>query len=60
ERHSHSIDLYTDSTRFAPLGADATVAYGRKDLRFENTLTGLVSFGFRGLQQNLWAPDNVN
>lgn len=37
ERHPHSRDLYTDSTRFAPLGADATVVYGYKDLRFQNT-----------------------
>lgn len=37
ERHPHSRDLYTDSTRFAPLGADATVVYGYKDLRFRNT-----------------------
>ncbi|RTL45597.1 MAG: vancomycin resistance protein [Burkholderiales bacterium] len=37
ERHPHSRDLYTDSTRFAPLGADATVVYGYKDLRVVNT-----------------------
>ena len=37
ERHPHSRDLYTDSTRFAPLGADATVVYGYKDLRIVNT-----------------------
>lgn len=39
ERHPHSRDLYTDSTRFAPLGADATVVYAYKDLRFQNTGT---------------------
>lgn len=36
ERHAHSVDIYTEQTRFAPLGADATVAYGYKDLRFRN------------------------
>lgn len=36
ERHSHSKDLYTEQTRFCPLGSDATVAYGYKDLRFKN------------------------
>ncbi|PTL78336.1 vancomycin resistance protein [Vitiosangium sp. GDMCC 1.1324] len=38
ERHAHSVDLYTEQTRFAPLGSDATVAYGYKDLRFRNSL----------------------
>lgn len=36
ERFPHSVDLYTDATRYAPLGADATVVYGYKDLRFLN------------------------
>lgn len=38
ERHAHSVDLYTDETRFAPLGSDATVVYGYKDFRFCNSL----------------------
>ena len=38
ERHPHSVDLYTDETRYTPLGADATTAYGYKDLRFLNNL----------------------
>lgn len=37
ERHNHSVDLYTEETRFAPLGTDATVFYGFKDFRFVNT-----------------------
>lgn len=37
ERHPHSIDIYTDAERFTPLGSDATIAYGYKDLRFINT-----------------------
>ncbi|PYK61184.1 MAG: hypothetical protein DME21_09810 [Verrucomicrobia bacterium] len=39
ERHPHSCDIYDDSTRYTPLGADATVAYGFKDLRVENSLS---------------------
>jgi vancomycin resistance protein VanW len=38
ERHAHSQDIYTDATRFTPLGSDATVVYGYKDLRFVNNL----------------------
>lgn len=37
ERHNHSVDLYTDDTRFAPIGTDATVFYGFKDFRFRNS-----------------------
>lgn len=36
ERHAHSVDLYTDATRYAPLGSDATVLFGFKDLRLRN------------------------
>ena len=38
ERHPHSVDLYTEETRYTPLGADATTAYGYKDLRLLNNL----------------------
>ncbi len=44
ERYNHSIDLYTDETRFAPLGTDATVVYGFKDLRLINTTSGNIAF----------------
>ena len=37
ERYNHSKDLYTEETRFCPLGSDATVAYGYRDLRVKNT-----------------------
>jgi len=47
ERHPHSIDIYNDATRFAPLGSDATVVYGRKDVRFSNTLEGTMCFSFQ-------------
>ncbi|WP_143196173.1 VanW family protein [Archangium sp. Cb G35] len=46
ERHAHSVDIYTEQTRFAPLGADATVAYGYKDLRFHNTLPFPIALRF--------------
>jgi vancomycin resistance protein VanW len=35
ERHAHSIDAYGPS-RYVPLGRDATVAFGYKDLQFRN------------------------
>lgn len=44
ERHHHSIDIYTDDTRYTPLGSDATVVYGYKDLRFKNNLDQNLSF----------------
>ncbi|MCW7539954.1 VanW family protein [Aquabacterium sp. A7-Y] len=36
ERHAHSIDIYREEDRFTPLGADATVVWGYKDLRLKN------------------------
>ncbi len=36
ERHNHSVDIYEEHERFTPLGADATVVYGYKDLRIRN------------------------
>ena len=44
QRYAHSVDLYTDQTRYTPLGADATVVYGYKDLRIKNTLSFPVCF----------------
>jgi vancomycin resistance protein VanW len=44
ERHAHSVDLYTDATRYAPLGSDATVSYGFKDLRLRNPHACAVAF----------------
>lgn len=37
ERHNHSVDIYTEEARFTPLGTDATVVFGYKDLRVENS-----------------------
>jgi vancomycin resistance protein VanW len=44
ERHPHSVDLYTDETRYTPLGADSTTAFGYKDLRLRNNLGTPVCF----------------
>ncbi|MFT4759730.1 MAG: vancomycin resistance protein VanW [Paraglaciecola sp.] len=46
ERHAHSHDLYTEKERYTPLGSDAAVAYGYKDLRFKNTLEIPIRFAF--------------
>lgn len=46
ERHHHSVDIYTDATRYTPLGSDATVVFGYKDLRMRNTLDQPLSFRF--------------
>ncbi|MBX9852464.1 MAG: VanW family protein, partial [Cytophagaceae bacterium] len=36
ERHNHSIDIYEEQDRFIPLGADAAVVFGYKDLKIKN------------------------
>ncbi len=55
ERHHHSIDIYKEAERFAPLGADATVAYGYKDLRFVNHLAQSICFSFKIEPQQITA-----
>ncbi|GHN02494.1 hypothetical protein WSM22_39830 [Cytophagales bacterium WSM2-2] len=44
ERHNHSVDIYKEEERFTPLGADATVVYGHKDLRVQNKYSFPVKF----------------
>jgi vancomycin resistance protein VanW len=44
ERHNHSVDIYTEEERFTPLGSDATVVYGYKDLRFRNPYAFSLNF----------------
>ena len=46
ERHNHSLDIYNEEERFTPLGADATIVYGYKDLRLKNTLSHSIRFVF--------------
>lgn len=44
ERYSHSVDIYSEEERFTPLGLDAAVVFGYKDLRFKNTSRTPVVF----------------
>lgn len=46
ERYNHSLDIYKEEERFTPLGADATVVYGYKDLRIKNTYSFPIQFSF--------------
>ncbi len=46
ERWNHSVDLYHDRPRYTPLGADATVFYGYKDLRILNDTAHALRFRF--------------
>ena len=46
ERHHHSTDIYNDETRFTPLGSDATIVYGYKDLKIKNNTSGPINFKF--------------
>ncbi|MCT7953462.1 VanW family protein [Ancylothrix sp. C2] len=55
EQHPHSKDIYTEETRFAPLGSDATVVYGYKDFRFQNTLSVPLCFRFTLLDEGIIA-----
>ncbi|MDX2243118.1 MAG: VanW family protein [Leptolyngbyaceae cyanobacterium bins.302] len=55
ERHPHSKDIYTDATRFAPLGSDATVVYGYKDLQIKNHLAAPICLQFFTTEQDIQA-----
>ena len=46
ERHAHTQDLYTPESRFAPLGLDATIVWGFKDLRLRNDFAQAVTLTF--------------
>ena len=46
ERHAHSIDIYEEEARYTPLGSDATVVWGFKDLRLYNPHPFPVAFSF--------------
>lgn len=47
ERHSHSVDIYREEERYTPLGADATVVYGYKDLKLINPHSFTVQLSFK-------------
>lgn len=44
ERYNHSVDIYKEDERFTPLGSDATVVYGYKDLRIKNNYNFPIQF----------------
>ena len=46
ERHAHTQDLYTNESRFTPLGLDATIVWGFKDLRLRNDFSQAVTLVF--------------
>lgn len=47
ERHNHSVDIYKEENeRFAPLGSDATIVFGYKDLRIQNPYDFPIKFSF--------------
>lgn len=53
ERHPHSLDIYTEESRYTPIGSDATVVYGHKDLRFLNSFDFPISFQFEILEEEI-------
>ena len=60
ERSNHSKDIYTDETRFTPLGSDASVAYGYKDLKIKNNLQTPIKFTFIITEKSLTINLNHN
>ncbi|MGB1217604.1 MAG: VanW family protein [Saprospiraceae bacterium] len=46
ERHAHSQDIYQEDERYTPLGADAAVVYGYKDLRIRNSRGFPIKYTF--------------
>lgn len=64
ERFNHSIDLYSDNERYSPLGADATVVYGYKDLRIKNNRAFPIQFHIYIKNNTLFAellsPEEIN
>ncbi len=53
ERHPHSLDIYTEASRYTPMGSDATVVFGHKDLRFLNSFDFPISFQFEILEDEM-------
>jgi vancomycin resistance protein YoaR len=53
ERYNHSIDAYGED-RYIPLGRDATVAYGRKNLRFRNPYDFAIYFDLHVDELHAW------
>ena len=47
ERFNHFVDIYSDETRYSPLGMDATVVYPQKDLIIKNPYHFPLRFEFK-------------
>lgn len=63
ERHNHTLDLYKEDKRYTPLGADATVVFGYKDIRFKNPTSSPIYFNFKVSESNfigaIYSPDDL-
>ncbi len=63
ERHPHSLDIYEENERYTPLGADAAVVYGYKDLRIRNTRGFPIKYTFiiknESIACRVFLEDNV-
>lgn len=46
ERFNHTVDIYKEDERLSPLGTDATVVFGYKDLRIKNQYRFAIKFAF--------------
>lgn len=64
ERHAHSTNVYTPETTYTPLGLDATLACGYKDLRILNSSPYPFHFVFdlsdANIRVSLCAPFPLN
>ncbi len=64
ERHPHSKDIFTDNERNTPLGADAAVTYGYKDLRIKNSRGFPIKFTFiikdNNVSCRIFLEDNIS
>lgn len=56
ERHPHSLAIYDETTGFTPLGSEATVVYGYKDLRLRNNTDAPLQFHLVFEAKKLTAP----
>jgi len=60
ERHAHSVDIYREDERFTPLGLDAAVVYGYKDLRFRNNSAYTYAFALSLADSSLHLTISTN
>ena len=64
ERHAHSRDIYREDERYTPLGADAAIVFGHKNLVFRNTTSHVFVWIFEveqaGLLLRVYAKETVN